>query len=562
MDAFEQPGPSASARHRRVLGPNVRRRPSGEAPPLPRELGRTGRFWLFMAVYLIASVIGIVLFDPFQFFFERGEAAILRWFASWRSQAVVDVMTIVGLLTSRWVIRMLRWATIGALIVAKRWRHLLVFIGACFVEGALSYLLSQFLGRPRPYDAWIVGPWQGYSLPSIPMSGLAVTLVGLSYSLIPHGKARDTAKWVTAAILVVAGLARISLGSDHVTDALFGAVLGVAVGLTAFRWFTPNDIFPVTYGGGKSAHLDVSGRRGEAIAQAVQDQLGYRVLEVKPVGLAGSGGSTPLRLRVSEEGTGAEHLLFAKLYAKSHVRADRWYKLGRTVLYGKLEDESPFQTVRRFVEYEDYTLRLMEDFGLPVPRPYGVIEITPEREYMIVMEFFDGAVEIGDAQVDDGVIDQGLALIREMWDEGLAHRDVKPANLMVRDGRLKLIDVFFVQVRPSPWRQAVDLANMMLVLGLRTDAHRVYERALRYFTPDEIAEAFAATRGIASPTQLRSMMKADRRDLMADFQRLAPHRAPLKIQRWSIRRVGLTIAVVLVGLIALGLVTSNWTVFA
>ena len=562
MDAFEQPGPSASARQRRVLGPNVRRRPSGEAPPLPRELGRTGRFWLFMAVYLIASVIGIVLFDPFQFFFERGEAAILRWFASWRSQAVVDVMTIVALLTSRWVIRMLRWATIGALIVAKRWRHLLVFIGACFVEGALSYLLSQFLGRPRPYDAWIVGPWQGYSLPSIPMSGLAVTLVGLSYSLIPHGKARDTAKWVTAAILVVAGLARISLGSDHVTDALFGAVLGVAVGLTAFRWFTPNDIFPVTYGGGKSAHLDVSGRRGEAIAQAVQDQLGYRVLEVKPVGLAGSGGSTPLRLRVSEEGTGAEHLLFAKLYAKSHVRADRWYKLGRTVLYGKLEDESPFQTVRRFVEYEDYTLRLMEDFGLPVPRPYGVIEITPEREYMIVMEFFDGAVEIGDAQVDDGVIDQGLALIREMWDEGLAHRDVKPANLMVRDGRLKLIDVFFVQVRPSPWRQAVDLANMMLVLGLRTDAHRVYERALRYFTPDEIAEAFAATRGIASPTQLRSMMKADRRDLMAEFQRLAPHRAPLKIQRWSIRRVGLTIAVVLVGLIALGLVTSNWTVFA
>jgi len=546
-----------------VLGPKVRRRPSGEAPPLPRELGRTGKFWLFMAVSLIATVIGIVLFEPYQFFFERGEAAILRWFASWRSQPVVDVMTIVALLTSRWMIRALRWATIAALIVAKRWRHLLVFIGACFAEGAVSYLLAQFLGRPRPYDAWIVGPWQGYSMPSIPMSGLAVTLVGLSYSLIPHGKVRDRAKWITAVILLIAGVARISLGSDHVTDALFGAVLGVAVALTAFRWFTPNDIFPVSYGGGKSAHLDVGGRRGQAIATAVQDQLGYRVLEVKPVGLEGSGGSTPLRLRVSEEGsTGAEHLLFAKLYAKSHVRADRWYKLGRTVLYGKLEDESPFQTVRRFVEYEDYTLRLMEDFGLPVPRPYGVLEITPEREYMIVMEFFDGAVEIGDAEIDDGVIDQGLSLIREMWDEGLAHRDVKPANLMVRDGQLKLIDVFFVQVRPSPWRQAVDLANMMLVLGLRTDVHRVYEHALRYFTPDEIAEAFAATRGIASPTQLRSMMKADGRDLMAEFQLLAPHRAPLKIQRWSIRRVGLTIAVVLIGLIAFGLVASNWTVFA
>ena len=40
----------------------------------------------------------------------------------------------------------------------------------------------------------------------------------------------------------------------------------------------------------------------------------------------------------------------------SHVRADRWYKLGRTILYGRLEDEAPFQSVRRLVEYEDYAL--------------------------------------------------------------------------------------------------------------------------------------------------------------------------------------------------------------
>ena len=72
------------------------------------------------------------------------------------------------------------------------------------------------------------------------------------------------------------------------------------------------------------------------------------------------------------------------------------------------------------------------------------------------------------------IIDQGLAVVRRMWDVGLAHRDIKPANLLVRDGRLLLIDAAFAEVRPSPWRQAVDLANMMLVLALRTDAERVY----------------------------------------------------------------------------------------
>jgi serine/threonine protein kinase len=212
-------------------------------------------------------------------------------------------------------------------------------------------------------------------------------------------------------------------------------------------------------------------------------------------------------------------------------------------LYGSLEDESPFKTVRRLVTYEDYALRLLQDIGVRTARPYGIVEITPEREYMLVTEFHAGAVEIGEARVDDTVIDQGLLLIRKLWDAGIAHRDIKPGNLMVRSGELLLIDVAFVQVRPSPWRQAVDLGNMMLVLAVRTDPERVYRRALSYFTPAELSEAFAATRGVASPTQLRAFMKRDPRDLLGTFRALAPPREPIVLQRWSFRRVGLAAAV-------------------
>ena len=148
------------------------------------------------------------------------------------------------------------------------------------------------------------------------------------------------------------------------------------------------------------------------------------------------------------------------------------------------------------------------------------------------------------------MIDQGLLLVRKLWDAGVAHRDIKPGNLMVRAGELLLIDVMFVQVRPSPWRQAVDLGNMMLVLAVRTDPDRVYQRALRYFTPAELAEAFAATRGVASPTQLRAFMKRDPRDLLGTFRALAPPREPIALQRWSLRRVGLAFAVLAVTVIA------------
>jgi tRNA A-37 threonylcarbamoyl transferase component Bud32 len=327
--------------------------------------------------------------------------------------------------------------------------------------------------------------------------------------------------WVATGLVALFALARVYLGVDAPTDALLGAVIGVAVSVAAYRLFVPSESFPIVYRRGRSAHLDVSGRRGQAIRQALADQLGLTVLEVEPFGLSGSAGSTPLRITVKghqEEDT----YLFGKLYARSHLRADRSYKLGRTLLYGRLEDQKPFNTVRRLVQQEDYALSLMQRAGLPSPEPYGVVELTPEREYLIVFAFIDGAKEIGEAEVDDAIIDQGLAIVRKLWEANLAHRDIKPANLLVRDGKLYLIDVFFAQVNPSPWRQAVDLANMLLCLALRSSPQRVYQRALQHFSVEETTEAFVAARGLALPSQLRRLMRAQHRDLAAEFVRLLP----------------------------------------
>ncbi|MFL6128385.1 MAG: phosphatase PAP2 family protein [Mycobacteriales bacterium] len=514
---------------------DLRRRPTGAPPPLPRSIGTSGKVWLALAALLPVAVL---LLSPQRqpLAAARVETAILRAIASLRADWLTPVMRALGAAGAGWSVTVLGWGLVVLLIVFKRWRHLLtflVYLSALAVLGSGIHLLAK---RPRPYGVTIIGHWTSYSMPSFPVAILAACLMGIAYSLVVPGRPREWAKAGIGLLLALVAFARLYLAVDHLSDILWAVVLGVAVPLVAFRWFTPNEAFPVTYRRGKTAHLDVTGARGDAIRQAIGDQLGLTVLEVKPIGLAASGGSTPLRLRIAGE---PDTYVFAKLYAKSHVRADRWYKLGRRILYGSLEDETSFPTVRRFVQYEDYTLRLMRDVELPVPTPYGIVEITPEREYLIVMEFFDGAVEIGEAEIDDGVIDAGLLLIRKLWDAGLAHRDIKPGNLMVRDGQVLLVDAFFVQVRPSPWRQAVDLGNMMLVLAVGSDPDRVYRRALRYFTPAEMAEAFAATRGVASPTQLRTVMKQDGRDLLVQFRRLAPERRPIAIQRWSVQRVAL-----------------------
>ena len=204
--------------------------------------------------------------------------------------------------------------------------------------------------------------------------------------------------------------------------------------------------------------------------------------------------------------------------------------------------------MRRLVQYEDYALRLMQDSGIATPTPYGIVELTPEREYLLVTEFLSGAQEIDDAVVDDSVIDDGLHLIRNLWDSGLAHRDIKPANLLVRDGRVFLVDVAFAQVRPSPWRQAVDLANMMLVLAIRTDGERVYAARVAVLHAGRDRRGIRRRGGIASPTQLRTAMKEDGRDLIAKFRSLAPPRTPISMQHWNTKRILLTVAL-LVGVL-------------
>jgi tRNA A-37 threonylcarbamoyl transferase component Bud32 len=521
------PGPT-------VRPPARRRRPTGAPPPLPHPVSVSTRAWLVAVVVVLAGAIVVSVRAPSLRLDDQANAAVLRLFARARTPWLTDAASGIVATGSGWGATVLGLSAVAATVAFRRWRHLLVFVCSLFFLELAMQLITEGVQRPRPYGVPIIAGWAGYSDPALSVAILTLFLMGIAYCLVVPGRPRSLAKAATTVVVTALGLAYLYLAVDHVDDVLLGVVLGVAIPVTAFRFFTPNEVFPVTYRRGRTAHVDVTGRRGEAIRQGVRDQLGVTVTEITPVGLESSAGSTPLRLRV--EGSPDEYL-FAKLYTKGHVRADRWYKLWRTILYGSLEDEHPFQTVRRLAEYEDYALRLLQDAGIGVARPYGIVEITPEREYLVATEYFDGAVEIGDADVDDQLIDQGLLLIRSLWDAGIAHRDIKPGNLMVRSGQLLLIDVMFVQVRPSPWRQAVDLGNMMLVLAVRTDPGRVYQRALRYFTEAELAEAFAATRGVASPTQLRAFMKRDPRDLLAEFRELAPQRRPIVLQRWSARRV-------------------------
>jgi tRNA A-37 threonylcarbamoyl transferase component Bud32/membrane-associated phospholipid phosphatase len=540
--------------HEAVRSPR-RRRPTGAAPPLPYRLGSSGIGWLVAAVALVGLTLAI---------FARGlrgpavtvtvvDDAIVGWLAGLAGPGLVGPLRGLARVGSWWVLYPLMYGLVLVLLVLRRWRHLIVWLVVAPLGSVIISLVAMAARRPRPFGVDLRASWGGWAMPSMQVAFLTLSLMAVLYTLVPEGRWRNLGKWLVAGLVTLVALARMALGVDAPSDLLVGVGIGVAIPLLLFRRFTPNEVYPVTYRRGRAAHLDIGGARGQAIRRGLQDQLGVLVEEVKRFGLSGSAGSTPVRITVKGD---PPRQLFGKLYAQSHLRSDRWYKLGRELLYGRLEDEKPFNSVRRLVQQEDYALRLCRDAGLPSPTPFGYVELTPEREYLLVTEFFAGTVELGEAEVTDEVIDDGLRIVRKLWEAGLAHRDIKPANLLVRDGHMLLIDVAFVEGRPTPWRQAVDLANMMLCLALRCGAERVYRRALQYFTVEEITEAFApltlhgaghtplAALGLALPSQLRGMLRAQGRNLYADFVGLLPSPPrPIRMQRWSARRVGLWAAI-------------------
>jgi tRNA A-37 threonylcarbamoyl transferase component Bud32/membrane-associated phospholipid phosphatase len=532
----------------------ARRRPSGEPPPIPHGFSRASTWWLAATAVLALGWAVLLAVPGWRESLSTAEGELVVSIADlrvdWLDRAAARAYDV----AYTWASPVIGWTVVVAVILARRLRHALVFLTGVVLSVAVAGVIEVQVERPRPYQVEILGRWEGFSHPSWTVAVMAALLTGALLSLVPTGRLRRRLRLVAAIVLLLYLVVEVYLGVSHPTDAIAGAVLGITITVLLFGFLAPHEAFPVTYGSGNTAHLDVSGPRGEAIKRAIEAQLGLEIVEVKPVGLEGSAGSTPLKLTVANRAATDDdrrRVLFAKLYAKTHLQSDRWYKLGRTLRYGRLEDEAKFGTVRRLVEYEDYLALKMTDAGIRVPRSYGIVEITPDREYVIVTDFLDGFVEIGDAEVDEAVIDEALRVVRQLWDAGLAHRDVKPSNLMVKGSEVAVIDVAFGQVRPSPWRQAIDLANMMLVLALRSDAGVVYERATRQFTPDEIAEAFAASRGMTLPSQVRQQLKRDSRDLLREFRSLAPARAPIKIQVWSWRRVALTIGVAVAAVLAI-----------
>ena len=272
-------------------------------------------------------------------------------------------------------------ALLVAMIVFRRWRHLFTFLASVILLEILGLLLIEAYRRPRPYDVTIIGRWTGFSLPSATVAVVSFTVVGVIYALVVPGRPRTIAKAVGAVVIGLAVFARLYLGVDHPFDVAHRA---------RHRRRHPAARLPLLHAqravpGHLPAGQDRSPRRQRAPGGG-HPSCGRR--PARPHRRRDEA-DRPGRLRRVDAAAAADrrrprHVRLREAL-RDEPRACRPLVQARTDdPLRRLEDERPYQSVRRLVQYEDYAMRLLCDAGVPTAHPIGIVELTPEREYLMV----------------------------------------------------------------------------------------------------------------------------------------------------------------------------------
>ena len=117
------------------------------------------------------------------------------WRACWPAHpGLTRAMVVVAGLSSQWVIAALGWATILVLLAARRFRHLLVFLGAALLIHAITSNLAcntiEQVSALRPAEIAMLGPTGKSAYPVVPLATLTGRLVSMLYCLVPQGRRR------------------------------------------------------------------------------------------------------------------------------------------------------------------------------------------------------------------------------------------------------------------------------------------------------------------------------------------------------------------------------------
>ncbi|WP_406073511.1 lysylphosphatidylglycerol synthase domain-containing protein [Micromonospora sp. NBC_01638] len=187
--------------------------------------------------------------------------------------------------------------------------------------------------------------------------------------------------------------------------------------------------------------------------------------------------------------TDAGRRLFVKATGGQQRDADWAYKLYRRLRYRHVADTPPYLSARQQSEHEAYLTLLAERAGVRVPAVVATAT-APGGNALLVQDFVDAAA------LDAVVGPVPIAAVRDAWEQvallhraGIAHRDLRAANVLIGGDRAYLVDLGF-GVDDAPADQwAKDIVEMLVALATRVDPATVVAAAVDRLGPETVADS-------------------------------------------------------------------------
>ncbi|MCP3974298.1 MAG: flippase-like domain-containing protein [bacterium] len=458
----DDPHPVA-AEDRRALGWY----PYGRPPPREYILEPVARY-VRSPVYVLRAVLGalllalgfvaIVLFENALIGLFKDSSDMVDSWPEWIDDLPVAVLAALA-------------ATIGVginvwLVTTRHWRRLAVINTAAIAallahEGATELALTLATSNVlrEALDLESPGVALGRFLPTL----IAVVTVGVPWV---RRRLRPWAVAGTATYGVALAFFALSPPLLIVLDVGLGILVGALIGLI-FK--TPN----------------MAPTHDELVAAL--DHCGVVAVDLAPAAVDARGSSPWFT------STADGQRMFIKVLSSSHRAADLLFRLYRWLRYRQAGDRRPYTSLRRAVEHEALGSLQATNRGIPTPRFMAIADVGGDG-MMLTYEAIEGRSldNVAPEELTDSALEEVWRLIHELHQSGMAHRDLRLANIfMTRDGELQLIDFGFAELSAEESHRALDIAEALSSTAAIVGVDRALAAATKVMPMPAIAYAAA-----------------------------------------------------------------------
>jgi len=369
---------------------------------------------------------------------------------------------------------------VAATLRRRRFRLLAGLAAGAAAAAVLATAIFALFGRERPAaltadlarSSWVAGA--AFPAPALFASAAAVVVAAAPWLSRPWRRVA----WLT---LLLAAVLRILAGTMLPMELILALATGVTVGAGVLVAFGAPDR-----------------RIGSGEIAAALGHAGVPVEAVRPAEVE-SKGSRPFAA-VAADG----RRLFVKALGSDQRDADLLYRAYRAVRLRNVGDTRPAASLFHAVEHQALVGVMAERAGVSAPRVDRVVRAGSTA--LLVIEWVDGCSldRLPAGQVSDELLVRLWAEVDKLHRARIAHRSLRPANVMVTQAGLpRIVDFSFSELDATQRQMDLDVAELLASLATLAGEDRAVVAAAGALGAQEVARSVPLLQPLALSTATR-----------------------------------------------------------